>query len=297
TNPGSTVTATLSNAPAGKFNWCVYGSDYPPNAVMNGNSYTLKGTPPFKLIASNGTTTQTINGKTIAIAAITVTPATITDATGYPGLWCPYTGSDLYMDASHLCRQRTSGARNWEAYIRDSRDREIYRIVLMPDGKWWLAQNVKYAGTGYTISFSGCTPEICGRHYDSEQFNKAYGGTSGWGANKQGVCPNQWVLPIKSDWNTLFTSISTTASVVCERLRSATCTCTPRTDYYGWANKMRVGYGNYAQVNCHWWENTTQHCFVRIDHISNTGNVCSTYEMPCLTDQSYRIAVRCFRQL
>ncbi|MDR2358980.1 MAG: hypothetical protein LBD87_04155, partial [Prevotellaceae bacterium] len=41
TNP-STVTATLSNA-TGKFNWCAYGSNYPPNATMNNGTYTLKG--------------------------------------------------------------------------------------------------------------------------------------------------------------------------------------------------------------------------------------------------------------
>jgi P pilus assembly chaperone PapD len=57
TNP-STVTATLSNA-TGQFNWCAYGSDYPPNVLANTNgSYTLAGTPPFTLIASNGTTMQ-----------------------------------------------------------------------------------------------------------------------------------------------------------------------------------------------------------------------------------------------
>jgi hypothetical protein len=142
TNP-STVTATLSNA-TGKFNWCAYGSDYPPNVLANTNgSYTLAGTPPFTLIASNGTTMQTVNGTTIATADVTMTPATITDATGYPGLWCPYTGSDLYMDATHRCRQRQSGAYNWEAWIKDTRDDELYRIVYMPDNNWWLAQNEK----------------------------------------------------------------------------------------------------------------------------------------------------------
>ncbi|MDR3132644.1 MAG: hypothetical protein LBU42_01300, partial [Prevotellaceae bacterium] len=58
----STVTATLSNA-TGKFNWCAYGSDYPPNVLANTNSsYTLAGTPPFLLIASNGATSLTVPG-------------------------------------------------------------------------------------------------------------------------------------------------------------------------------------------------------------------------------------------
>ncbi|MDR0582063.1 MAG: hypothetical protein LBG31_03765, partial [Prevotellaceae bacterium] len=45
TNP-STVTAVLSNA-TGQFNWCAYGSDYPPNATMNNGIYALKGSSPF----------------------------------------------------------------------------------------------------------------------------------------------------------------------------------------------------------------------------------------------------------
>jgi hypothetical protein len=80
TNP-STVTATLSNA-AGKFNWCAYGSDYPPNAVANGSSYTLKGSPPFILTTSSGTVE--VNAKIYSGSAITA----LTDATGCPGVWC-----------------------------------------------------------------------------------------------------------------------------------------------------------------------------------------------------------------
>jgi hypothetical protein len=76
TNP-STVTATLSNA-SGKFNWCVYGSDYPPNATSyNNGTYTLKGTQPF-IIIGNGTIQ---NGNKYVGTKIT----SLTDATGYPG--------------------------------------------------------------------------------------------------------------------------------------------------------------------------------------------------------------------
>jgi hypothetical protein len=81
TNP-STVTATLDNAPAGKFNWCAYGSDFPPNAVENGSSYTLKGSPPFILTTSSGTVE--VSAKTYTGATITA----LTDATGCPGVLC-----------------------------------------------------------------------------------------------------------------------------------------------------------------------------------------------------------------
>ena len=49
---------------------------------------------------------------------------------------CPYTGDDLYIDGTHACQQRTAGANNWEAWIQDTRDNELYRVVYMPDKKW-----------------------------------------------------------------------------------------------------------------------------------------------------------------
>jgi uncharacterized protein (TIGR02145 family) len=52
---------------------------------------------------------------------------------------CPYKGDDLVA-----CGQRVGGAKNWEAYIQDPRDCRIYRVVQMPDNKWWFAQNLNY---------------------------------------------------------------------------------------------------------------------------------------------------------
>jgi hypothetical protein len=181
TNSGTTVTATLSNAPAGQFNWCAYGSDYPPNVLANTNgSYTLAGTPPFKLVTANGATTQTVNEKTFATSAITITPATITDATGYPGLWCPYTGNDLYMDDTHRCKERQSGAKKWEAYIKDSRDNQIYRITQFSDNTWWFADD---------LAIDANTFGICnGVHF--------YIGSS------RPACPTNWKIPTDVQFST-----------------------------------------------------------------------------------------------
>jgi uncharacterized protein (TIGR02145 family) len=52
---------------------------------------------------------------------------------------CPYSGDDLVA-----CGRRVGGAKNWEAYIQDPRDCRIYRVVQMPDNKWWFAQNLNY---------------------------------------------------------------------------------------------------------------------------------------------------------
>ncbi|MDR1406390.1 MAG: hypothetical protein LBI89_04220, partial [Prevotellaceae bacterium] len=175
-NP-STVTATLTNA-AGAFSWCAYASDYPPNVTVNDGTYTFKGTPPFRLIAPDGTT-QTVTGKTLAASALTVTPLTMTDETGYPGVLCAYAGSDLYIDATHLCQQRTVGAGNWEAHIKDSRDNQIYRITQFSDNSWWMADNMANA---------------------AKMLGTCDGYTYYRGSNKP-ACPAGWLLPTNAEVN------------------------------------------------------------------------------------------------
>ena len=63
---------------------------------------------------------------------------------------CPYIGDDLVA-----CGRRVGGARNWEAYVQDPRDCRIYRVVQMPDGKWWFAQNLNYQDGLQTPSGGG----------------------------------------------------------------------------------------------------------------------------------------------
>jgi uncharacterized protein (TIGR02145 family) len=202
TTYSATVTVSLTlEADVTKFNWCAYASDYPPNVLANTNgSYTLAGTPPFTLIAANGTTKLSVPGNTVAASAVTFAPATITDATGCPGLWCPYTGSDLYMDNTHRCLQRQSGAQNWEAWIKDSRDSKLYRIVFMPDNKWWLAQNLDYRGVSYTC-YGGNTAncDTRGPLYSNLNSTDTY-------------CPAGWLLPAVSTWSSIL-QIGTSAEL------------------------------------------------------------------------------------
>jgi hypothetical protein len=185
-NSGSysaTVTVEL-NITASKFNWCAYASDLPPNVTANNGTYTFNGTPPFTLIAANGTTTQTVSGKTLTTSALTITPTIIRDKTECPGVFCAYTGSDLLIDATHLCQLRTSGAQNWEAYIKDSRDDQTYRITQFSDGTWWFAVGLNIAATRVGV---------CG------EVGYYYG-------NNKPTCPTGWKLPSLADMNTRFTS-------------------------------------------------------------------------------------------
>jgi uncharacterized protein (TIGR02145 family) len=289
----ATVTVEL-NITASKFNWCAYVSDYPPNITANNGTYTFKGTPPFTLIASNGTTTQTVNGKTLTASSLTITPVTIRDKTECPGVFCPYTGSDLYIDDSHPCQIRTSGAQNWEAWIRDSRDTKLYRIVKMPDNKWWLAQNVKlasYNSATVGAAISGCTEDECGRRYSWAQAYGSYGGTSGSSGNVQGICPNGWFLPVAATYSTLASSIGN-ATTVCAALRAYNASCKPINDTYGMASKYGIVNGAIATYN-HWYTNDSQ----REDGFGLDYSACNVIIYNQGGESGQYAVVRCFRQL
>jgi hypothetical protein len=77
----SIVTVQLSNVP-NKFNWCVYVSDYPPNADIKADgSYVLHGTAPFVInsypLTPAGASTYSGDPDIMSL----------TDATGCPGVW------------------------------------------------------------------------------------------------------------------------------------------------------------------------------------------------------------------
>ncbi|MDR2801883.1 MAG: hypothetical protein LBB31_01535, partial [Prevotellaceae bacterium] len=147
TNAGTTVTVTLSNAPAGKFNWCVYGSDYPPNAVINGSSYTLKGTPPFIVNGSSlGAGVKSYSGGCIT---------SITDATGCPGLFPLPTITSFTANPTSICTGAavllTAAASGAASYSFDN-------------GSSWQTTTTKTVypttSTNYTLrvrSSTGCT--------------------------------------------------------------------------------------------------------------------------------------------
>jgi uncharacterized protein (TIGR02145 family) len=200
------------------------------------------------------------------------------------------------MDASHLCQPRASGAKNWEAWIKDARDNKLYRIVDMPDNKWWLAQNVRYAGAGEIVSVSGCTEETCGRFYEADKFNAAHGGSSGFGENIQGVCPPGWVLPITSDWQTFHNSLGSSNAERNSRIRAANSTCSPITNYYGFANPVTFTQKN-ATTGSGWRMNIDESALgYRIDHVSGRPIACDQYEMK-LEGTADPWPVRCFRDL
>ncbi len=82
----ATITVALTNVPA-KFNWCAYATDYPPVVEINsGTNVVLKGTAPFLVTYTDGSTeTLPKTGNTFALTASKTINA-ITDNTNAPGM-------------------------------------------------------------------------------------------------------------------------------------------------------------------------------------------------------------------
>lgn len=89
--------------------------------------------------------------------------------------------------------------------VTDPRDGKVYRTVLMPDGKWWLAENLAWAGSGSGVAF------VDGRYlYWSDS-----SGAPSW-ASFSGTH-----LPSPTEWNTLASACGG-AAVAGQRLRTNT---------------------------------------------------------------------------
>ena len=121
---------------------------------------------------------------------------------------------------------RKEGAKNPEAYIEDSRDGNKYRIVKMPDGNWWMAENLRFSNN---IFIDSLYDNINVRKVESIK-GKVLEGNNGWCdtlneenlnnlgtiCNKYGilypidtllnnkVCPEGWEVPSVNDWKKLF---------------------------------------------------------------------------------------------
>jgi uncharacterized protein (TIGR02145 family) len=139
---------------------------------------------------------------------------------------CPYNGDDVLA-----CTLRKGTAANWEAWIQDSRDCKPYRIVQMPDGRWWFAQNLNYQKdleprTAAAAGGDGIGSFWCpGAQGSASSFNgnvsacDTYGALYTWKgmmsldgrgllensqgilpSMAQGVCPPGWYVPSYYDW-------------------------------------------------------------------------------------------------
>lgn len=102
----------------------------------------------------------------------------------------------------------------------DSRDGTIYNCVQMPDGKWWAAKNLQWAGAGRPYNSSPANEAIYGRLYSWAEANTS--------------CPPGTHLPTNAEWTTLETAIPAPDGT---KLKAVSSLWTPNTgtDEYGFA--------------------------------------------------------------
>jgi uncharacterized protein (TIGR02145 family) len=190
----------------------------------------------------------------------------------------------------------------------------------MPDNKWWLAQNVKlasYGGKTAGSAIDGCTKDECGRKYWKSETIGAWGGTSGTGANIQGVCPSNWKLPVISDAHNLVTAVAPTITWTSysnggcygyhaynvdamKKLTTSANACAAGSDYYGWAalksNYQQSHPGLFAMHLAETHTNADDVFWIQGIGCCGTqcGYSCTSY---CPTHDRSTQPVRCFRQL
>lgn len=75
----------------------------------------------------------------------------------------------------------------------DTRDQRVYKTVLMPDGKWWLAENLAFAGVGLD--------------YDNNPANRTTYGRLYTYANASAATPPGAHVPTQAEWGSLILSL------------------------------------------------------------------------------------------
>jgi uncharacterized protein (TIGR02145 family) len=91
------------------------------------------------------------------------------------------------IDAADLI---ACGSFDAETHFCDKRDGNLYKYVIMPDGKEWMAENLKYE---YGQS-------VC---YRNNQDNcEVYGRLYSWD-DREAICPEGWRIPHTTDWHAL----------------------------------------------------------------------------------------------
>lgn len=100
---------------------------------------------------------------------------------------------------------------NWIGDLVDSRDGQKYRIVKIGD-TWWMAENLNYkADNSYCYNDNPENCEKFGRLYQwaaandlNESYNSKEVDASPY-IEIQGICPQEWSLPKKGDFESLYT--------------------------------------------------------------------------------------------
>ena len=196
--------------------------------------------------------------------------------------WSLLDGKIFYCFDGILAEKTTSENLNPEVEygeMLDKRNRKLYRTVVI-DGNTWMAENLNYeVENSYCYNNSADTCAKYGRLYtwaaaiDSVKLAADADNPQNCGqlptgkyctlpAKVQGICPEGWHLPSKSEWETLFTAVGD-QSTAGKILKSQTSWINNGngTDAFGFAalpagNRDKDGYSNYEGNYARFWSST-----------------------------------------
>jgi uncharacterized protein (TIGR02145 family) len=165
--------------------------------------------------------------------------------------WSTYYGFGVYLsyDLGKSWLNRVTAPTPGFGTYTDTRDGKIYKTVLMPDGKWWAAENMAWAGAGVD--------------YDNNPTNRAtYGRLYTW-TEAMAVCPTGTHLPTDAEWTAMGTACGT-PSTLGLRLKASSgwSGFGSGTDIYGF-HALPSGYRSEAGLftelgNSCWWHSATE---------------------------------------
>ncbi|MDR3132761.1 MAG: hypothetical protein LBU42_01895 [Prevotellaceae bacterium] len=184
------------------------GSETPDYYIWNiGGQYSSTGTAQHIIPASSVTTTPAgTYSLTVTVMKGTCPLKTVTEDIIIVD--CPYTGSDLLIDADHHCRIMGTSSTYYEAYI--TAGAQTYRIVRLPNTYpsstyyWWFAENSKLGTKTYESS-------------DGSVYYYLH-------SNASGACPTGWSIPSNDVWSGMIaaTGTSSSAGALCSTSYSGT---------------------------------------------------------------------------
>jgi uncharacterized protein (TIGR02145 family) len=167
-----------------------------------------------------------------------------------------------------------SGASYTSTYtLTDARDQKQYKVKYLPDGRYWMVQDLKFGDRCDKTTFSGSTstqtgkinstgtyygdccsnPTSCGGYYydwsaivnkpDAYSGSNSYPGCAGTTAAAnacQGICPEGWHVPTAGEYDVLLTSLN--SYYACDKLNCMT--------IFAESAACCAVYGTTSETNC-----------------------------------------------
>ncbi|MDR0738134.1 MAG: hypothetical protein LBF39_03560 [Prevotellaceae bacterium] len=254
---------------------CAYASNYPPvGEYTAANKIKFTGTPEYDIVLkhSNGTTDTLQSGKTFLVPA-SYTLQSFSYKTGAPGIIitkCHELGvTDITFAKFNPC----AGAPYGSTYtLTDDRDDIQYKVIYMPDGRYWMAQDLKFGDrcsqkTSISNSTSLGNVNSSGTYYGDCRTNLAQG--AGYYYNRPAIMnsPNALDSDKKVSINGIISNSDREALQICQGICPLG-SHVPTIDE--WANLGTKMTANSLCANLDCWRGSSWLNFIRQGEVSGT---------------------------